>query len=56
MKIRLIFWFQLENLKEQQVNFISLYIDTDFRDCEIKRIYPDFYEFTNDEKRYDVLP
>ena len=35
---------------------LSIYIDTDLRDCEIKRIYPDSYEFTKDELKDEVLP
>lgn len=36
--------------------YLSIYIDTDLRDCEIKRVYPDSYEFTKDENKNDVLP
>ena len=35
---------------------LSIYIDQDLRNCEIKRVYPDSYEFTQDERKDDVLP
>ena len=35
---------------------LSIYFDQEMRDCEIKRVYPDQYEFDEDERKDEILP